>query len=187
MVKNTTGGSKTKGQARKHLTAAYNTKLRLSECTDEVYAKVTSIFGNGMLEVLCIDNKKRLCHIRGKFKGRGKRDNFITRNSWLLVGKRTWESDELKEVKGKIKLPNCDLLEVYRDSDINRIKNTIDNDWSIFVDEIKDSKIGGEIVFTDEDTYNLIEVDSTASTETKTNVISLLNEKDSGEINIDEI
>ena len=80
-------------------------------------------------------------------------------------------------MKGKIKLPNCDLLEVYRDSDINRIKNTIDNDWSIFVDEIKDSKIGGEIVFTDEDTYNLIEVDSTASTETKTNVISLLNEK----------
>jgi initiation factor 1A len=186
MVKNTTGGSKTKGQARKHITASYNTKTRLSECEDELYAKVTSIFGNGMVEVLCNDKNMRLCHIRGKFKGRGKKDNFITRNSWLLVGRRTWESDESKQVKGKTKLPSCDLLEVYSDADVNRLKNTVDNDWSIFADTIKESKVEGEIIFTDEDAYNLIGDDS-KNNELKAKVISLLTSNIDEEVNVDEI
>jgi translation initiation factor 1A len=186
MVKNTTGGSKTKGQARKHITGSYSTKIRLSECEDELYAKVTSIFGNGMVEVICHDKNKRLCHIRGKFKGRGKKDNFITRNSWLLVGRRTWESDEIKQVKGKTKLPSCDLLEVYSDADVNRLKNTVDNDWTIFADAIVDNKVDGSIIFTDEASYNLIE-DECKNKESKLNVISLLTSDTDDEVNVDEI
>ena len=47
-----------------------------------------------MLCLCCNDNQKRLCHIRGKFRGRGKRDNLVTRNAYILVGKRDWEGDE---------------------------------------------------------------------------------------------
>ena len=159
MVKNTIGGSKTKGQARKHITAVPTHKLRYAESEEELYAKVTALYGNGIVEVLCIDKKKRLCHIRGKFRGRGKRDNFITRDSWILAGKRSWESDEYREVKGKIKLPNCDLLEVYTDSDISRLKNTVDKDWSVFVSEDKEkiSTTENEIVFTDDNSSELFD------------------------------
>ena len=44
MVKNTTGGSKTKGQARKFVTAAPKNILRISQDELEVYAQVTKIF-----------------------------------------------------------------------------------------------------------------------------------------------
>lgn len=151
MVKNTIGGSKTKGQARKHLTCPASHKLRLAESNDELYAKVTSIFGNGMVEVICIDNIKRICHIRGKFRGRGKRDNFIGRDSWILVGKREWENDEIKMVKGKVKLSNCDLLEVYSDNDINRLKSLVDIDWSVFTNSESASGVDtNEVSFTND-------------------------------------
>ena len=135
MVKNATGGSKTKGQARKSTSVPSSNRLRISEDACELYAQVTALLGNGMCHVICIDSKTRLCHIRGKFRGRGKRDNFIGRGTWLLIGLRDWESGESKEAKGK--LQNCDLLEVYKDLDKDRLKNTVHVDWSAFVDNDK--------------------------------------------------
>jgi translation initiation factor 1A len=154
MVKNTTGGSKAKGQARKSVSQAPSQKIRLAVDVDEFYAKVTAAFGNGMCEVICIDGRKRLCHIRGIFRGRGKRDNFINRNTYLLVGRRSFESDEEKIVKGKVKLPNCDLLEVYSDQEMDRIKSldSKDYDWSIFIEEkaiVPSHADAAEIVFND--------------------------------------
>ena len=150
MVKNVTGGSRTKGQARKFMGRPSANKLRTSECDEELYAKVTSIFGNGMCEVFCVDGSTRLCHIRGKFKGRGKRDNFIARDTIILAGKREWESDEIKYVNGKKKLPNCDLLEVYKDNDVDRLKNTEKKIYNLFVEEPQASsnKNGDEVEFT---------------------------------------
>ena len=155
MVKNTTGGSKAKGQARKSIAPTTYQKLRLAVDKDELYAKVTASLGNGMCEVICIDGKKRLCHIRGIFRGRGKRDNFISRNTYLLIGRRSFESDEEKIVKGKIKLPNCDLLEVYSDHEMDRIKSveTKDNDWSLFIEEkavVPRDADAAEIVFNEQ-------------------------------------
>ena len=186
MVKNTTGGSKAKCQARKFSTQPTTNRLRLAHEDAELYAKVVAMLGNGMCEVMCIDGKKRLCHIRGKFKGRGKRDNFITRESFILIGLREWEGDEVKEVKGKIKLPNCDLLEVYNNNDVSRIKMTENKDWSIFAEEKSDSVIDtDEIVdFTnnniDEEYNNLME----NSTNEGINNIIIVN---SEQINIDDI
>jgi translation initiation factor 1A len=127
MVKNTTGGGRTKGQARKFLNSSKQpNNLRLSNDDDEVYAQVTKILGNGMCHVLCIDKQTRLCHIRGKFRGRSKRDNIITNNGWILVGLREWEN------KDSTKMQNCDLLEVYSQLDVDRLKNTVDENWNIF-------------------------------------------------------
>jgi hypothetical protein len=87
MVKNL-GGNKAKGFARKSF-AKKDNALRISQEEDEVYAQVTKIFG-GTCQVTTLDGTDMLCHIRGKFKGRGKRDNFIGIGSWMLVGKREW-------------------------------------------------------------------------------------------------
>ena len=181
MVKNVTGGSKTKGQARKFISSTSSNRLRISEDENEVYAQVTTNFGNSMCEVICIDNKKRLCHIRGKFKGRGKRDNFITRGSWLLVGLREWESTESREAKGK--LPNCDLLEVYNDMDKERLKNTVHINWSVFLEnDSKNTNTEKEATFefTDENTE---EYASLIEAQSKTVGTSIMEE----EINVDDI
>lgn len=146
MVKNTFGGSKAKGQARKFANASSKqTKaLRVASIDDdsEIYAQVTKYCGNGMCHVLCIDGKTRLCHIRGKFRGRGKKDNMVVNGSWVLVGLRDWESE--KKADGK--LENCDLLEVYNDHDKERLKNTEKINWSLFINnDNKFSMVSDEV------------------------------------------
>ena len=121
MVKNF-GGKKTKGMARKNLTSKPNNILRISTNEYEKYSQVIKLLGNGMCHVLCDDNITRMCHIRGKFRGRGKRDNFVKTGSLLLVGIREYESGGDKK-----KLQNCDLLEVYSDQDKEKLKQTVTN------------------------------------------------------------
>eukprot|EP00916_Digyalum_oweni_P014766 GHVL01024172.1.p1 GENE.GHVL01024172.1~~GHVL01024172.1.p1 ORF type:complete len:144 (+),score=29.52 GHVL01024172.1:40-471(+) len=38
--------------------------------TNQEYAQVLRMLGNGRLEAFCMDGKKRLCHIRGKMRKR---------------------------------------------------------------------------------------------------------------------
>jgi len=129
MVKNA-GGNKTKGQARKFASGGgKNDKLRLSEDVCEVYAMVEKLLGNGMCHVLCHDGVTRLCHIRGKFRGRGKRDNIVENGTWILVGLREWDLEK----KDETKIQNCDLLEVYQDRDRIELKTTVKNvKWRLF-------------------------------------------------------
>ena len=112
MVKNTTGGSGAKGYARKNFTAQKSTKLRLSEDPCEKYAQVTKMYGE-MCEVMCDDNISRKCFIRGKFRGKGKRNSFIRLGEVVLVGLRSWASNDLQ----------CDLLEVYTAQEVMQLKN----------------------------------------------------------------
>jgi len=130
MVKNF-GGSKTKGYARKNCNSGKkDNTLRLIEEEGEVYAQVTKIFGGKMCQVIMLDGTVMNCHIRGAFsRPRGKRDNFIAVNTWVIVGLREWEN---QEAKGKTL--NCDLLEVYNDNDKIRLKNNVTNvNWSRFI------------------------------------------------------
>jgi translation initiation factor 1A len=134
MVKNTTGGNKAKGQARKFVSASKQSRsLRVSTDESEIYAKVSKYMGNSMCHVICTDGITRLCHIRGKFRGRGKRDNMVSVGSWLLVGLRDWETEK------KDKMEQCDLLEVYNDVDKESLKNIKTVNWSIFtLNDIKE-------------------------------------------------
>jgi len=120
MVKNTKGGSGHKSQARKFAGGSAKTTnkaTRFSQDEYEYYAQVVATLGNGMCHVMCKDGKKRLCHIRGKFRGRGMRDNMVKNGVWVLVGGRDFEAERTKDDK---KLENCDLLEVYSDLDKER-------------------------------------------------------------------
>ena len=77
MVRNMKGGKKSKGMGRKHVASGFGQKsLRVAQEEGEIYAGVTKILGNAMVEVLCLDGKKRICMIRQKFRGRSKRDHI---------------------------------------------------------------------------------------------------------------
>ena len=128
MVKNT-GGNKAKGYARKNSSGGpANAPLRISKDPNELYAQSIKNLGNRMFHVLCSDNKTRLLHIRGKFTGRGKRDNFVTSGTWLLVGLREFTSGGSDS-----KIEDCDLLEVYNEQDKERLRSSVKIDWSAFI------------------------------------------------------
>jgi translation initiation factor IF-1 len=126
MVKNTTGGSKSKGMARKNVNAAkQSSKLRTAVEVGEVYAVVVKIFGGARCLVIGMDKIERACIIRGKFRGGQRRDNTLVPGKLVLIGDRDWTSEK------KDKLHECDLLEVYSDIDKERLKkNETKVDWS---------------------------------------------------------
>jgi initiation factor 1A len=135
MVKNTQGGSSHKKFGRKHTTGSSNNRLRVSEAEGELFAIATKMLGNGMFHCLCVDNVTRLCHIRGKFSGRGKRDNAVVSGKWVLIGLREWdittEHTKSNQSLTSKKYQQCDLLEVYGDMDKQRLKETVSVDWAI--------------------------------------------------------
>jgi len=106
MVKNTSGGTKTKGLARKHQGGGGGGgggALRLPKNELEQLVVVTKMLGNGMCEVFNNDDQRFIAHIRNKFKGRNRRSNDISVNSFILVGLREWEKPAL----------NADVMFVY--------------------------------------------------------------------------
>ena len=115
MVKNTTGGSKHKGQARKLVNAPVSNKIRFSEDEDECYAIVSKMLGNGMCHVNVLKDNEILeniiCHIRGKFRSRNKKSNLVSVSSVVLVGLRSWTSS----------ISACDLLSIYPDHHISSL------------------------------------------------------------------
>lgn len=188
MVKNS-GGNKAKGFARKSF-AKTDRQLRVSTDPEEVYAQVTKVLGGMMCQVITLEGTEMLCHIRGKFRGRGKRDNFIGNGTWMLVGKREWEKES---VNGK--LLNCDVIEVYSDSDKNKLKNTMTSvNWSLFVGN--DSKMfGNEVVdddsgfvFSDEKTQEYQElIDAHVKSTIKNGESKIITTDDGEDIDVDDI
>lgn len=137
MVKNTNGGSKAKGQARKHVFVKTSQILRIAEDPLEIYVQVQKMLGGELCQVEDSTGHAYLCHIRGKFRGRGKRDNFIKVGTWCLVGCREWDMTHeqgQKQQKQQQKIPHCDLLEVYTDLDKDKLQSRVVGvEWSKFV------------------------------------------------------
>jgi translation initiation factor IF-1 len=125
MVKNTMGGCNGKKVAHKHAVKSTKSGLRISQNKSEIYGVVKRLNGN-TFDVTCIDDKERRCFIRGKFKGRGKRDNIIEVDKWVLIGLREFQQvpSELVLVNGKKEMEMCDLLEVYSSSEKETLKRT---------------------------------------------------------------
>uniref|UniRef100_A0A6C0DBT6 S1-like domain-containing protein n=1 Tax=viral metagenome TaxID=1070528 RepID=A0A6C0DBT6_9ZZZZ len=112
MVKNTTGGTGTKGLARKHQTRG-DSRLRLPECELELFAIVTKMLGNGMCEIHTNDNIRLIGHIRNKFRGKQKRNNMLSVNNIVLIGLREWENPS----------KNCDILSIYESNQVDQLRN----------------------------------------------------------------
>jgi initiation factor 1A len=129
MVRNETGGNKMKHLARKHVNGSAqqqaNKFLRVSQSPDEIYAYIVRLLGNSMCLVKCVDGYERLCHIRGKFTGRSKRENVLSQGTWVLIGLRQWDAD--KEFASKVSkternIQKCDLLEIYSSSEREKLR-----------------------------------------------------------------
>jgi hypothetical protein len=158
MVKNNTGGNKAKGFARKNLVKR-DTVLRVAREEGEIYAQAVKIMGGRIASAIDIEGNPLRAHIRGKFSGRGKRDNFIGPGTWLLVGLHDWQTDNVKS--GGLK--DCDILEVYNESDKERLKNTVTSiNWDKFIaNEAKTLGVKDEndiLEFTDEITQEYEEL-----------------------------
>lgn len=122
MGKNIHGGAGHKKFGRKFSTNNASNRLRVSHEEAEKYAIVTKMLGNNMFHCYCIDNVMRLGRIPGKFSGRHKRDNIVANGKWVLVGIREWSSKKMQE---------CELLEIYSDSDKKGLIETVDEDWRV--------------------------------------------------------
>lgn len=118
MVKNIKGGNKSKKIARKHLNEPER-KIRYKSIKehDEQYACVIKLCGGDICHVICEDGNKRICVIRKKFRGRGKRDNQLSPDVIVLIGIRSWE------VRAEGKLEKSDLLHVYSLVDKEKLIN----------------------------------------------------------------
>jgi len=163
MVKNTLGGSGHKKFARKNTSVGVKSnRLRISEDLGEIYTIVTKVLGNSMFHCYCIDGATRLGHIRGKFSGKGKRDNMIEVGKWVLIGLREWDvssnttPSQISKITGKIQ--QCDLLEVYNDTDKQRLREMVSANWDILdsndvsKDKLNESRVEGDFIFaTDKD------------------------------------
>jgi hypothetical protein len=187
MVKNTQGGNKSKGFARKNFTKK-ETALRISQDENEIYAQAVKVMGGSIATGIDINGNQLKCHIRGKFRGRGKRDNFISPGTWLLVGLHSWE-DKIKSSE----IRNCDILEVYNETDKNRLKSSLTSiNWSKFIANdnkmISDDPSGKEdddcgFVFGDDTTEEYERIIASQNTrESRMNIID-----DDVEISIDDI
>jgi hypothetical protein len=115
MVKNIKGGSGSKSLSRKAVNSDYSrsSSVRKPESKLEFIAVVSKFFGN-TAEISDIEGNKFRCFIRGKFRGRGKRNSIIAPGKIVLAGFREFESDDSK---------NTDLLTVYDNQDIQELLN----------------------------------------------------------------
>jgi len=179
MVKNKTGGNKSKKSARKFSNPTItNRKLRLAEEEGETYATVIKLLGGPNCEVVTNDGLTRLCVIRNKFRGRDKRDNNIAPGVWILVGIRDWEARVGSEQK-------CDLLEVYTSIEKDKLKKMTALNLShiIKASEEDDEKSGHNDIVFEEDV--VIENDESLLVEAE--VEAVLENSDDDFIDVDEI
>lgn len=134
MVKNTTGGTKTKGLARKHQASGGDSRLRLPKDELEIVACVTKMLGNGMCEIYTNKDIRLIGHIRNKFRGRQKRNNLVTVAGVVLIGLRDWENPS----------KNCDILSIYDDSQVSQLKNMPNIAMDNIIKRIQDISLTGE-------------------------------------------
>ena len=150
------GGCNGKKVAHKHAVKSNKSGLRVSQNKSEIYGVVKRLNGN-TFDVTCIDDKERRCFIRGKFKGRGKRDNIIEVDKWVLIGLREFQQvpSELVLVNGKKEMEMCDLLEVYSSSEKDTLKRT----HGIYM---KESELASAIAATvvSEESFQFVDTDT---------------------------
>lgn len=162
MVKNLNGGKKSKQMGRKFVSAPVDRKIRLIQEEGELYAVVTKLLGSGMFYANDTEGKERLCVMRNKFRGKGKRDNTVSLGTWVMIGKRDFDSSEK---------PKFDLLEVYTDIEKQKLKRSGDPMFLLLkseYDNVNESNQDDEVDFENDDTEKYKELMEAVATVQKT-------------------
>jgi len=129
MVKNNTGGNKSRQQGRKFKAVGEvtNTAVRRVREDGEMYGAVTRMFGGKFCQVIGTDGVLRRCAIRKKFSQRRSQNN-LTAGVWVLLGLYDWNNkDKDKDTNTKssatpVSVCSCDLLEIYNPGEKERLK-----------------------------------------------------------------
>lgn len=120
MVKNVKGGKGHKSIARKSLFSnILSSQIRIPENDLELFAVVTKFYGN-LCDVKTHNKLELKCHIRGKFKGKSKRNAYIAVGKIILVGLRHYETTP----------KSCDLLHVFETTSYSTINSLPNYDLS---------------------------------------------------------
>lgn len=118
MVKNVHGGKKHKSGAASDLSLLNKKALYLPKIENQRIAQVTKIFGGSRIQVHDDHANEFIAVIRGKFKGRKRRDNSITVGCLVCI-----------EVEGG----GCDVVHVYSDTNRMQLMNLLHRvDWARF-------------------------------------------------------
>ena len=184
MVRNTSGGSKTKSQGRKFSSNyASRSATRLSDSLLEQYAMVTKIFGQGRCLVQTVHDVELQCVIRNKFRGRSKRNNIVAVGSILLIGLREWE--------GPDNYKTCDILEVYDNEDINQLRSipstNIKHLDRFIPTNFQGSTTNDELIFSDEAEHDMFAVKAQKLPSSRSVDLDVIDEYGNDEIDIDDI
>lgn len=170
MTINKAGGNRWKKYAKKNEFNNKKNKIRTIEDSEfEVYGQCVKVCGGNKIEVIDTHGNTFMSTIPGKFRGRGRRDNFISANTWLLIGLREYNKKE------------SDVIVVYSNEEVERLKQDVPYvDWSRLPNNINSSKnpIDDSIIF---DSSNN-DFNSEIVIEKKTNMF-----KEEDEINVDDI
>lgn len=115
MAKNKGKGGRNRKRGKKEDEAGEDAKKRELVYKEEgqEYAQVIRMLGNGRCEAMCIDGRRRLCHIRGSMHKRV----WIAAGDIILVGLRDYQdekadvilkymSDEARRLKSLHQLPD---------------------------------------------------------------------------------
>ena len=182
MVKNTTGGNKSKSFASKS-TNTSNRKTILATEYDDIYVCVKKLLGNGRF--LTIDNtgKEYMAILRNKMKGRNKRNNLVSLFSLLLV-KLQGFSEESNDVE---------IVSVYNDTDMHVLSKLNDVNISnliyfhnnqVFSDQ---SKVPTEDIDRYEFDINYTEPNNVSNTKLPTGVQPKYSASNDMDLNVDFI
>ena len=181
MVKNTTGGGNAKRQARKFQGKNKSEELRKSEDPSEVYAIVDLIYGNG-LNVYTNVGQEIWCRVPGKFKGRNKRNNFIEKGAWVLVGIYEWENNKAPK--------SCELLYIYDRNEVEQLQSLPDAKLGLLIKKTNCTNSSSEPNDIDDEfdgfkfTEDVVDKKTMFADDTNVAVVSFA---DDAEINIDDL
>lgn len=185
MVKNTGGGGNAKRQARKFQGKNKSEELRKSENPSEVYAIVDLIYGNG-LNIYTNTGQEIWCRVPGKFKGRNKRNNFIEKGAWVLVGIYEWENNKAPK--------SCELLYIYDRNEIEQLQSLPDTKVNLLIKKTNgtnNNNSSSEPIDDDDDefdgfkfTEDVVDKKTMFADETNVAVVTFANDT---QINIDDL
>jgi hypothetical protein len=142
MVKNTHGGKYAKSFARKSAQPT-KTSLFIPEPPIEQFAVVSKFYGN-KADVITHTGLTLNCFIRGRFKGKYKKNNFVQVNAIIAVALRDYEEPNYK---------NCDLIEVYKPQDIPIISKLPNINISNLLKFVQTNTMFGLTTDTNQDIY----------------------------------
>jgi translation initiation factor IF-1 len=167
--RNTTGGNSHKSFARKHLGGGggggFERVPNVAEM--EKLAVVTKMLGDGKCYVgfgsSDDSGSQLLCHIRGKFRGRNKKNNLVGLGTFVIVALRPWESS----------IKNCDLVHVYDSHFVAPVEfigitskissnglvggrgANVDFDSSVVIEDIVPGLVGGILDSPDDEVFDV--------------------------------